>query len=133
MSQTSNSDRSDGSSGNGRSELGDIEQRLYDATFGTDSAAPETNSSLRESGRLAGSDPHLRLFDTEALAAIVEEAKQDGLIDPGLPTDSIVCFCQALGLGAHALEQIEGGGGTWHTVTEWIFKAFGPQKTRGTP
>ena len=132
MSQTSNSDRSDGNPGNGRSELGDIEQRLYDATFGTNSAARETNSSLREPGQLAGSDPRLHLFDTEALAAIVDEAKQNGLIDPELPTDSIVCFCHALGIGAHALEQIRGGG-AWHTVTEWIFKAFGPQKTRGTP
>lgn len=89
----------------------EIAQRLYAATFGASSAVPETDSHLRESRQLADSDPRRHLLDTEALAAIVEEAKHHGLIDPALATDSMVSFCQALGLGAHALERIGGGGG----------------------
>lgn len=37
----------------------------------------------------------------EALAAIIEEGKETGDINPALGTSAIVFFCQALSLGAH--------------------------------
>lgn len=50
-------------------------------------------------------------FDGDAVAAIVDEAKQQGLIDHAIATSAIVFFCQSLSLGAHTLERWGGGGG----------------------
>ncbi len=70
-------------------------------------------------------------FDADAVAAIVDDAKQQGLIDQALTTNSIVLFCRAFGLGAHTLEHSRpnrGGGGveTWRAVMEQILEALGP-------
>ena len=99
MSQESVADQDPDSPGDQHTNSEDIAQLLCAATFGAIGSA-----------HVADSDPSPHLIDTEALAAIVDEAKEQGLIDPALMTDSIVFFCQALGLGAHSLDRIGGGG-----------------------
>lgn len=102
---------------NQRTNSADIAERLCAATFGSVGAA-----------HFAGSDPRLHVCDTDALAAIVDEAKEQGVIDQALMTDSIVFFCQALGLGAHSMERIGKGAEQWPALMELVLKAFGPQQ-----
>ena len=85
--------------------------------------------------RLRGETISANGFDADAVAAIVDEAKQQGFIDQALTTSSIVLFCQTLGLGAHALESVRpngGGGGVpaGDALMEQILEAFGPQQGR---
>ena len=95
--------------GDGQTCVGDIAQRLCGEAIGANG------------------------FDADAVAAIVDEAKQRGLIDQALTTSSIVFFCQAFGLGAHTLESArlnDGGGGveTWRAVMEHMLEALGPDR-----
>ena len=83
--------------------------------------------------RLCGETVGANGFDAGAVAAIVDEAKQRGLIDQALTTSSIVFFCRAFGLGAHTLESARpnrGGGGVemWNAVMQNILEALGPDR-----
>ena len=73
-------------------------------------------------------------FDADTVAEVVEEAKQQGLIDQSLNTNSIVVFCRALRLGVGILEHARpnGGGGAepCRALFELIVEALGPGQTQ---
>ncbi len=85
-----------------------------------------TGGSHCVAGRAHGDDTLLGVFDTDAAAAIIDEAKRRGLVDSALATDSIVLLCQALALGAHALRRIGREEEGWDALIERILAAFAP-------
>ena len=81
--------------------------------------------------RLEGGTFGPHVLEADALAAVIDEAKQEGLVDPALTTKSIVLFCQSLHLGAQFLERNHGGGvATWSALIERILEALGPQQQK---
>lgn len=69
---------------------------------GRASAAPRQSlSGSKRSNELSGEASRFYAIESGDLAALVAQAKHEGLIDPALDTDAVVLFFQALDLGAH--------------------------------
>ena len=69
------------------------------------------------------------------LAELVEVAKSDGTIDPGLDTESIVTFCHAVGLGFllfDAIAQPLPAAGPWEELITRLVAALAPSRSTAT-